>query len=574
MQGTLKEIGADVGDWVQFEDKQPYGPLTLDEILTDERTGFRIVKKSDRPLPKNCRWRLKAEGKAYPKSGCQACGTTIRTGVRCLHMFPEPDMTKPMPTPLVDKDTLQPIGGPILSNPNLPKVGENPAEEHRPAREDILVRIDDMIERSGINPAEWQGLRRVLEPMLRGKTVVDMAGAMDKITPALMEAMAPLLTQPMIQTLNKKVDDQMGVLDRVGKHLGVDFGMARMEIIGDRMVAAIDKLYDDMLKLRQDAVTKQAEVNAAKAQTADIGFHMLEIEGVVMSMMDTIAKLRDATGLTDENTPAEIVDAALARIAHAWVADVSLHRIRNMVSGEGKTPQDIENDVTAFFLTEAGDYWVNRDEQTGQWIVQQEPIKVVRSLDSEILVLRPIAAVNESIARKAFKIGYKARLTDLMQGGSQSSSDFFRDGRYAGRFHAFFPEGATVDEKIAHYEEMIGWERASKDATPLDFGDRSFKRADESVGITTPTARMIKAIGEAPNELLDDIKYEQSQDRIHRVPKTAVLPEIAWKEPDGIDVMRRELMGEETTEKMLAEEKYPLMAESLRHARSGKTTGC
>lgn len=31
--------------------------------------------------PLNCRFRLQEEGKAYPKSGCQACGKTVMTGL-------------------------------------------------------------------------------------------------------------------------------------------------------------------------------------------------------------------------------------------------------------------------------------------------------------------------------------------------------------------------------------------------------------------------------------------------------------------------------------------------------------
>lgn len=35
--------------------------------------------------PANCRFRLQDEGKAYPRSGCRACGRNIATGLmgRC-----------------------------------------------------------------------------------------------------------------------------------------------------------------------------------------------------------------------------------------------------------------------------------------------------------------------------------------------------------------------------------------------------------------------------------------------------------------------------------------------------------
>lgn len=36
---------------------------------------------SDDKRPEECRFRLRDEGKAYPKSGCLACGRTILTGL-------------------------------------------------------------------------------------------------------------------------------------------------------------------------------------------------------------------------------------------------------------------------------------------------------------------------------------------------------------------------------------------------------------------------------------------------------------------------------------------------------------
>lgn len=37
------------------------------------------------PHPANCRERLRAEGKPYPRSSCGACGANIRTGLLCKH---------------------------------------------------------------------------------------------------------------------------------------------------------------------------------------------------------------------------------------------------------------------------------------------------------------------------------------------------------------------------------------------------------------------------------------------------------------------------------------------------------
>lgn len=40
------------------------------------------------------------------------------------------------------------------------------------------------------------------------KIVVDVAGAMNKITPELMDAMAPILLDPMVKALEKRTEDQ------------------------------------------------------------------------------------------------------------------------------------------------------------------------------------------------------------------------------------------------------------------------------------------------------------------------------------------------------------------------------
>lgn len=75
--------------------------------------------------------------------------------------------------------------------------------------------------------------------------------------------------------------------------------------------------------------------------------------------------------------------------------------------------------------------------------------------------------------------GWKACIATLMQGGSQTGSDIHdEEGTYIGRFHAFFPAGATHEVKARHYETMAGWERAAKDAAPLDFGDLRLKKAE------------------------------------------------------------------------------------------------
>lgn len=124
--GTLIEIGARAGDWVQFEDKAPYeSPLTQHEINTDHRTGFRVVKRRPEDRPINAILETISRGEFY-----------------------------------ADYDQ------------------------------------------------SWADMRTLREALAEKKSVViDMAGAMDKITPEMIEAMAPLLTNPLIQSLEKRVEE-------------------------------------------------------------------------------------------------------------------------------------------------------------------------------------------------------------------------------------------------------------------------------------------------------------------------------------------------------------------------------
>lgn len=199
--------------------------------------------------PAECRERLREEGKAYPKSGCRACGANIATGLKCKRV---------------------------------------PATEDKEAPQ---------------------------------KIVIDMAGAMDKMTPELIAAMAPILLNPMIKTQELQIAELQEALNRVRIAIGMEAGIAG-------------------------------------------------------------------------------------------------------------APGDI-------------------------------------------------AAETEKRLHAAYNLGWKACITALMQGGSQTGSDIHdEEGTYIGRFHAFFPAGATHELKARHYETMAGWERAAKDAVPLDFGDLRLKKAE------------------------------------------------------------------------------------------------
>lgn len=73
---------------------------------------------------------------------------------------------------------------------------------------------------------------------------------------------------------------------------------------------------------------------------------------------------------------------------------------------------------------------------------------------------------------EAFSNGWKAAIDHLQQGGVHMSSDFTTaDGKCLGRFHGFFPAGATLDDKANYFEELAGWERALENAKPMSFGD-------------------------------------------------------------------------------------------------------
>lgn len=83
-----------------------------------------------------------------------------------------------------------------------------------------------------------------------------------------------------------------------------------------------------------------------------------------------------------------------------------------------------------------------------------------------------LTAERDTAVAEARKAGWKACIDHLMQGGSQTGCDFVSaDGKALGRFHGFFPAGATPDDKAAFYEELAKWERAMKDAKPISWAD-------------------------------------------------------------------------------------------------------
>ncbi|UVD36616.1 hypothetical protein RCXUPER_198 [Rhodobacter phage RcXuper] len=111
--------------------------------------------------PAACRERLREEGKAYPKSGCTACGANLATGLKCKHDAPK-------------------------------------------------VAVD-------IEARDKEGAPKI---------VIDLAGAMDKLTPQMIEAMAPILRDPMVMALEAQIMALQEALDRVRVAIGMEPGIA------------------------------------------------------------------------------------------------------------------------------------------------------------------------------------------------------------------------------------------------------------------------------------------------------------------------------------------------------------
>lgn len=201
--------------------------------------------------------------------------------------------------------------------------------------------------------------------------IVDVAGAMDKMTPAMIEAMAPLLRDPLIQMQENQIVALQEALDRVRVAVGMEAGIAGAP--GD-IATEVEKRLNWP---RFDGVPVNPE-----------------------------------TCLKDEN--------GYYRVCYSKV-----HRYR---------------------------------ENSDEW----------------------------KRCHEAEKRGRKDMVADLQQGGLHQSCDFHTiEGRVLGRFHAFFPGENTVEDRISFYEDMHRFEKATKDATPLDFCDGSELRL--STG--TPTGR-------------------------------------------------------------------------------------
>lgn len=115
--------------------------------------------------------------------------------------------------------------------------------------------------------------------------------------------------------------------------------------------------------------------------------------------------------------------------------------------------------------------WAWKEDHGDVWTGEWSPDKDDDHVPADAVEMVPACTI-ETLIAEARKAGWKACLDHLMQGGSQTGCDFHNaDGRVIGRFHGFFPAGATADEKAAHYEELAKWERAIKHATPMSFPD-------------------------------------------------------------------------------------------------------
>lgn len=85
MQGVLNSY-----DWVGTGSHDAQGEAEAHAAwdIICKKIGWRDVEDGTTPTklrPANCREHLRATGQAYPKSGCSACDSSIRTGMRCPH---------------------------------------------------------------------------------------------------------------------------------------------------------------------------------------------------------------------------------------------------------------------------------------------------------------------------------------------------------------------------------------------------------------------------------------------------------------------------------------------------------
>lgn len=233
----------------------------------------------------------------------------------------------------------------------------------------MCIQRDDLIDELARVTAERDKYKTACEA--EGKIIVDMAGAMDKFTPELIAAMAPLFAEPI---------------------------QAMMEA--------------------------EAEEDAQR-----------EVDELAMIIFDN-DDIVDGIEVHDLIEPARRMRRRIAAL-------------------EGSKAKPGE------------DYWINYDEQTGQWCVQREPFKVLRP-DGVQIALRPVELFDKERA-----LGWELAFDFLQQKGVHSSTDFVDDaGTYLGRFHAFFPAGASIEDKARHFEEMARGERAAVDATRLKFDDK------------------------------------------------------------------------------------------------------
>lgn len=87
--------------------------------------------------------------------------------------------------------------------------------------------------------------------------------------------------------------------------------------------------------------------------------------------------------------------------------------------------------------------------------------------DKTISELREQLATVSDVARE---VGWNAHLENLMQNGSKTDIDFFdAGGNRLGRFHGFFPAGATRKDRATHYTLMAEIETAADFATKINW---------------------------------------------------------------------------------------------------------
>lgn len=186
--------------------------------------------------------------------------------------------------------------------------------------------------------AQQEAARHKMANEADGKIVIDMAGAMEKMRPEMIEAMLPMLTNPMLAAMEAQLQEQKAA--RAAEVEGLE------QIIG-----------------AQNAIITALTRALSGAEHDQIDFEQM--------CRDYISETQDPGKVRMRTMRA---DAVTARRANTVTA---LRLAREVMKPLMEDHPDPKSPI----------FYACRDSQLGTWTVQQEPITVVRSYDDEVLTL-------------------------------------------------------------------------------------------------------------------------------------------------------------------------------------------